>query len=278
MCQRESLVMYEAASNMWCGMWEIVPENLRKAMERARVNNSELARLVGIKQPSVTRLLSGETKTPRSLFALAKALNVTPEFLKGEVDHPFSISEEWYSNRDAMLRGDPLPFPDVELPVLKDLRHEYRGGMPVPTNPKELAEQLGSVLIPQLEIGYSMGGGSVFSDFQQTAMVPFPRDWLRALIKGQFEDLFVTRGEGDSMIPTLLDRDLVVVDTAQKNITQQDRIWCLSYGDLGMIKRVRVLPDGGVQVNSDNPAVTPITAYDGELHIIGRVIWIGRRV
>jgi len=45
-----------------------------------------------------------------------------------------------------------------------------------------------------------------------------------------------------------------------------------------MIKRVRMMPDGGAQVNSDNPAVTPITAYDDELHIIGRVIWIARRV
>jgi phage repressor protein C with HTH and peptisase S24 domain len=80
------------------------------------------------------------------------------------------------------------------------------------------------------------------------------------------------------MVPTLLDRDLVIIDTAQKMITQQDRIWCLSYGDLGMIKRVRKLPDGGYQINSDNPSVTPITAYDGELNVIGRVVWIGRRV
>ena len=123
-----------------------------------------------------------------------------------------------------------------------------------------------------------MGGGSVFEDYQQTAMVPFPRDWLRPMIKGRFDELFVARGDGDSMMPTLLDGDLAVVDTAQKDVLQQDRIWCLSYGELGMIKRVRKLPDGGYQINSDNPNVTPISAYDGELHVVGRVIWIGRRV
>ena len=134
------------------------------------------------------------------------------------------------------------------------------------------------MLIPQLEIGYSMGGGSVFEEFHQKAMIPFPRDWLAPMIRGRFEELFVARGDGDSMVPTLLDGDLVIVDTAQKRIEQQDRLWCLSYGDLGMIKRVRILPDGGAQINSDNPAVTPFVAHDDEMHVIGRVIWIARRV
>ena len=271
--------MYAQPFHMWCGMWEIVPENLRVAMNRAKVNNTQLANMVGLKQPSITRLLSGETKTTRALFSIAKALNTSPEFLKGEIDHPFpDIADEWYANRDAMLRGLPAPYPDVELPKLTDLRTDYRAGQIMMPSPAEAAEQLGSVLIPQLEIGYSMGGGSVFEDYQQTALVPFPREWLRPMIRGRFDDLFVSRGQGDSMMPTLLDGDLVIVDTAQKQITQQDRIWCLSYGDLGMIKRCRVLPDGAVQVNSDNPAVSPITAHDGELHVIGRVIWIGRRV
>jgi len=86
-----------------------------------------------------------------------------------------------------------------------------------------------------------MGGGSVFEDYQQSAMIPFPRDWLLPIMKGSFADLFVARGDGDSMVPTLLDGDLVIVDTSQKRIEQQDRLWCLSYGDRGMIKRVRMI-------------------------------------
>jgi len=56
-----------------------------------------------------------------------------------------------------------------------------------------------------------MGGGSVFEDYQQSAMIPFPRDWLRPIMEGSFADLFVARGDGDSMVPTLLDGDLVIV-------------------------------------------------------------------
>lgn len=141
---------------------------------------------------------------------------------------------------------------------------------------EKLAKELGLSLVPELELGYSMGGGSVFTDYRQRGIVPFQRDWLRGFMRGTFADLFVARGEGDSMTPTLLDGDIVLIDTAQKSIMSQDRIWALSYGDLGMIKRVRRLPGGTYRIMSDNPSVEPIEASDGEMHVVGRVVWIGR--
>lgn len=133
-------------------------------------------------------------------------------------------------------------------------------------------------MVPQLELGFSMGGGSVFEDYPSQGVMPFQRDWLRGLIRGRLDELFVARGDGDSMEPTLKDGDIVLIDTSQRDVLQQDRIWAVSYGDLGMIKRVRRLPGGTYQLISDNPNVTPIAAYDGEMHVIGRVIWIGRRI
>ncbi len=138
------------------------------------------------------------------------------------------------------------------------------------------AKEMGLSLIPELELGYSMGGGSVFADYRQKGFVPFQRDWLRGFMRGTFADLFVARGAGDSMMPTMIDGDIVLIDTAQKRIDQQDRIWALSYGDLGMIKRVRRLPGGTYRIMSDNPAVEPLEATDEEMYVVGRVVWIGR--
>ncbi|HEY9092051.1 LexA family transcriptional regulator [Parasphingorhabdus sp.] len=213
-------------------------------------NQSELARNVGLKQPSIGRLLSGDTKKTGVLHLIARDLQTTPEYLTGESDNPGAAE-------------DSQPF--IPAPNLEDL-----GALQL--------KQMGLALIPELELGYSMGGGNVIEMFEHTGVAPFKRDWLRPIMKGSFDDLFVAKGEGDSMIPTMLDGDIVLIDTAQKDILQQDRIWALSYGDLGMIKRVRKLPDGGYQINSDNQAVTPMTAYDGEMHVIGRVIWVGRRM
>lgn len=154
--------------------------------------------------------------------------------------------------------GDFAPEPVAEMP----LDHQAR--------------QLGLTLVPELELGYSMGGGAIFSDYQRKGFVPFQREWLRSKIKGSLQDLFVARGDGDSMQPTLLDGDIVLIDTSQQSITSQDRIWAISYGDLGMIKRVRRLPGGAYHVMSDNPAVQPFSAVDDEMHVVGRVIWIGR--
>lgn len=138
------------------------------------------------------------------------------------------------------------------------------------------AKEMGLSLVPELELGYSMGGGSIFNDYTRRGFVPFQRDWLRGFMRGTFADLFVARGAGDSMTPTLLDGDIVLIDTSQQRIDQQDRIWALSYGDLGMIKRVRRLPGGNYRVMSDNPSVAPIEATDEEMHVVGRVVWIGR--
>src|SRR3546814_19954703 len=59
-----------------------------------------------------------------------------------------------------------------------------------------------------------MGGGSIFNDYRRTGFVPFHRAWLRSFARGRLQDLFVARGEGDSMTPTLLDGDIVLIDTA----------------------------------------------------------------
>lgn len=141
-----------------------------------------------------------------------------------------------------------------------------------------MLDQLGLRMIPQVDITYSMGGGSVVGDYVESKMVPFRADWLERLTRSGPSDVFLTRGDGDSMMPTILDDDDVLVNRADQAIRQQDRIWALGYGDLGMIKRVRRLPSGLFQLNSDNPAVTPIEATEDELFVVGRVIWIGRRV
>lgn len=145
-------------------------------------------------------------------------------------------------------------------------------------SPESLADQLDAVLLPEIEVGYSMGGGADIEDFPVVQHVPFSRSWLASLTNSPPSQLFVARGEGDSMMPTLLDQDIVIIDRSQRQMRHQDRIWALVYGGFGMIKRLRGLPDGSLQINSDNPAVTPIVATDSEAFLIGRVVAVVRRI
>lgn len=210
-------------------------------MERLDMDQSELARRVRISQPVISALINGHNRGSKHLHRIAQVLGTTPAYLDGETDDP---------SEDAVA----------------------------PPSINVLADQYNLAFVQELELGYSMGGGSVFESYEQRGIVPFQRDWLRSMMRGTVEDLFVARGEGDSMQPTLLDGDIVLIDTSQKDVRQQDRIWALAYGDLGMIKRVRRLPGGTYSIMSDNPAVAPFNAADDEMYVIGRVIWIGRRI
>lgn len=221
-----------------------VGQRIQERIDATGISQADIARAIGVSPQAVSKMVRGDTHQPQRLYQLARALETTPEYLLGETNDP----TPQLGDHQLTRRGPASELPD------------------------------GTVMIPQLDIGYSMGGGSVFEGYAQTALIPFPREWLRPLIGGTFGDLFVARGEGDSMMPTILDSDVVIIDTAQKTIIKQDRLWCLSYGELGMIKRVRIQPGGGALIISDNPAVENFTAYDDEVQTIGRVIWIGRRV
>lgn len=150
--------------------------------------------------------------------------------------------------------------------------------LPAKIDAAEFAREQGFVLIPEYDIGYSMGGGAVVTDQQPKGLVPFQREWLRGLFAGAVEDLLVARGEGDSMEPTLKDGDIVLIDTSQREVRQQDRIWAVAFGDLGAIKRIRKVPGNSFLIMSDNPAVQPQPATEEDIYLIGRVVWVGRRI
>lgn len=133
-------------------------------------------------------------------------------------------------------------------------------------------------MIREVDIRYAMGAGTHLEDFPEIGQIPFNRNMRRRLTHAQPELLFVARGDGDSMQPTLLNDDAVLIDTSQNRISQSDRIWALRIEDAGLIKRVRIIPRVGYELISDNPLVPPQTVAREDVAVVGRVIWIGRQV
>ena len=215
----------------------------RIAARRAELGLSQslLAKMAGVSQATIGKLESGISSGSSQIHKIARALQTTAEFLTGETDDPAA-------------------------------------GAPVAPTPEMVADQLGMTLIPEIDLHFALGGGNFVETYVNTSMVPYRTDWLGRITRGQSADVFLTRGDGDSMMPTILDEDDVIVNRADRIITKQDRVWALGYGDLVSIKRVRRLADGTFQLNSDNPNVSPIVAYEDELRVIGRVVWIGRRM
>lgn len=205
------------------------------------LSQTQLAKQVGLSQATIGKLESGISSGSSHLHRIANALHTTAAYLAGETDDPSA------------------------------------GALPAPT-PELIAEQLGMRLIPEIDLDFALGGGAFIDGTVSTTLVPFRTDWLDRIVRYGPSDLFLTRGDGDSMMPTILDEDDVIVNRADKTITKQDRIWALGYGQLATIKRVRRMSDGRFLLMSDNPNVSPIEAVEDELHVVGRVVWIGRRM
>jgi phage repressor protein C with HTH and peptisase S24 domain len=134
-------------------------------------------------------------------------------------------------------------------------------------------------LVPVREVDLAIGLGAAYldqpiSDVQRM----FPREWLDLYTRAPAESLIIARGSGDSMIPTILDNDLLLIDTTQAVPRLADQVWAVSYCGLGCVKRLRPSKDGGWLLMADNPAISPITAYDDELHVLGRVVAYFRKM
>lgn len=216
-------------------------ERIADRLTALGISQAELARRVKVSQPTINALIRGGATGSKHLHRIASELETSPAYLLGETDDPAPVAPR-QSAIDA------------------------------------LADEMDLAFLPEVDIGYSMGGGSVIEAYEQTGVVPFSRTWLRSVMTGTVGDLFVARGDGDSMEPTLKDGDIVLIDTAQKTIRHQDRIWAVAYGELGMIKRVRRTPAGTYLLLSDNHTVPPVECHDEEMQVIGRVCWIGRRI
>lgn len=208
------------------------------------LSQSALARAAGMKQPSIGRLISGETRRTNHLVEIAQALRTTPDFLTGVTDIP-----------------DQLP----------GMRRDFRG---IPKDDAGLSD-----VVEIRELDLTFGFGATYLDMPVTeTMRPFGRDFIRQHTRARPEELFFAQGIGDSMFPTLLDSDVLLIDTSQKVVNIAAKVWAVAYGGMGMVKRISPAKGGGVMLHSDNPAIPDQVAHDGELQVLGRVVAFFRKM
>ena len=200
-----------------------------------------VARAVGVSQQAIGKIINGQSSGSKFIARIARELMTTPQYLSGETDDP------------------------------------SEGALPVPTA-DDVADQVGGVRIKEIDLDYGMGASWIDGVPVTEVERVFPADWLVQFTRAHPQYLFFAHGAGDSMMPTIMDRDIVLIDTTQQTLNMSDRIWAVAFGGAGMIKRLRPQPDGGVKLMSDNPSVRDEVAYDGELSIIGRVVAVMRKI
>lgn len=131
-----------------------------------------------------------------------------------------------------------------------------------------------AIALPRLSVEGSAGQGLIPSREEIEDYLSVSRSYLRDVGINPLA-AHVLRLSGHSMAPTLLDKDLVIVDTSQTRIRDEE-IYALAYGETVLIKRLRPQWDGSLRIISDNKgghyedALVPPTGRD-QLRIVGRV-------
>lgn len=225
---------------------------LTAARKRAGFETAaKFAKAVGIHETTYRAYESGQNGFAKLAPTLAKRLDVTVDWLLEGDD----------KTQKSSLKRHMISTPVSDLPPVKGV-HDADG----------------AITIRRVDLSYAMGDGTDLQDYPEEQGMQFDPNFLRGLTRAEPELLFVARGNGDSMMPTLINDDMVVIDTSQRRLNLQDRIWACALHGVGMIKRLRVVGEGRVEVRSDNPTVGNTEVSSDELHIVGRVVWIGREV
>jgi phage repressor protein C with HTH and peptisase S24 domain len=132
--------------------------------------------------------------------------------------------------------------------------------------------------IPVYDVQASAGFGALVDYEEQTHSLAFPPDYLRKLTGASPKHLVIISTKGDSMEPTLLDDDIVLVDTSKTHMGYEG-MFVLRHNDTLLVKRAGMAPKPGhVTLISDNKAYPPVEARLEDLHVVGKVLWYGRKV
>ena len=145
------------------------------------------------------------------------------------------------------------------------------------------------VEVPLHEALLAAGAGAHNDDDRVIDRLTFRRDWLagRGVTPSAAR---LARVHGDSMLPTLHPGDMVLVDTARRDVPVRRRapqdarpapIYALRHDGGAVIKRLERISDRQLLLLSDNPAHPPQLREDADLEateVIGKVVWWGHTV
>jgi phage repressor protein C with HTH and peptisase S24 domain len=151
--------------------------------------------------------------------------------------------------------------------------------VPMSETAAEIAEASPSELIrlPRYAVEASAGPGIFLANDQPFSELAFDRQFLRD--RGASPDsCTVIQARGDSMMPTIPDGSLLIVDHSQVEVAN-GYITVIGVGDDLLVKRIRRRIDGMIELISDNPAYQPETVSTerlDQLRIIGRVVYFCR--
>jgi transcriptional regulator with XRE-family HTH domain len=254
-----------------------VTQKFRALRERADMSMDDLARAMGYSRASSIQRYEDPTLYKKEFIAPELVLKMI-KAIAGRGEPPITPAEVWALARPEVIasRGGIIQSfdPDAADP------YEFDAYTREHWQPKVVGA------IPEIDVRLGAGEGTIgevinlpagdgtISGHKVVAEWLIPSEYLRNEAKVSANHSIIHEIIGDSMIPTYMPGDRVIVDLSQ-NVMISDTVYAISDGySEPQIKRLQRVPfsdPAQVKIISDNPNLETFTVELSRLHILGRI-------
>lgn len=239
-----------------------IAERLKDRMDAKGYTQYRLWKLSGVSQPTIGRILDGESKEPErgTVEKLAKILGCTTQWLyegKGSIDGaPEAAAHYGITVHPSSVVREPPPGSSVGV-------HDDAADL----DPDSY------VWIDRFDLRLSAGSGNAAWVIKEKDPISFRRSWFdrKRLNPEACKALYV---RGRSMEPVLNDWDTVMIDTNDTEIIDGE-IYAVSFRGSLYIKTLERTAIG-LRLKSENPSFESIEVANGDsdhLTVLGKKVW-----
>ena len=212
----------------------------------------------------VTEIVGGKSVLARmvdtyeaNIYRYINATNAIAAHMLVKIANVSGVTVNWLATGEGpMLKGHELKRPqDVE---------EY-------------------VYIPLYNISTSAGRETFLNRTGALDSIAFKTSWIFDVIHSPPEDLTLVHVTGDSMEPTLSDKDLVMIDRGYDAQKPRDGLFLVRLDETLLVKRLQCLIGGQIEISSDSSGYKPFTVNldqvdEKDFAVIGQVVWVGKKI
>ncbi len=211
--------------------------HLKEIRKNLNLTQQRLAEELGISKQAISKIEVGTNELSTGLI--------------------LALKERFDINPDYLLTGEGKMFQTkINIKTIDELEKKSEN---------KAQEQLEFFQLNLLNITCSAGGGSINYNEEIIEVIPVPK-----VIVSNPKNKDMITVSGDSMFPTLQDKELVVIDKSKTEI-KDNKIFVICVGDNVLVKRLQISVHG-VRIISDNKEYPVETISPDEIKIIGQVV------
>lgn len=239
-------------------------DNIRSFLARTGMSERELSTASGLNEKAVSQILAGKSQSPRgkSLQGLSDVMGMSVSELLGGV---------------TQSAGDVGRRAEAQLDPPRSPLHSHDAASAIPEIDVLAGAGLGGEALVE---AFTDAEGNQISQDVVKAQWGLPASYTANVLGLRAKQARIIEVRGDSMAPTLLTGDRVMVDTGDR-VPSPDGLFALFDGIGVVVKRLQRVPNTdppAFQIISDNPHHIPYQRVLDEIHLIGRVVWLARKI